>query len=104
MSHDVLLLIENEKPLSAILLAAASRLLLCLLHRQRDVVLVGNAAEVEDCVAHTSEGGVDAHTCRVGALLEAHVEIVAHLKHFALQFRQRLHKHFHVGENLMADD
>ena len=55
-----------------------------ILPRELYLALGGHAAEVEEGVAHTAKGRVDAHTRALGNLLERHLTVVAHDKHLAL--------------------
>lgn len=67
-------------------------------------MFVGNATHVDDSVAHTSEGGVDADVGRIGNLFETHVAIIAHDEHVALAFWQGFDYTLYIVVNLLCDD
>lgn len=73
------------------------------LHGKDDVVLLGETAQVEDRIAHPSQGCVDAHAGGVGYLLEAHVPVVTHDKHLALAVGQGLDETPDVVMDLGSD-
>ena len=68
-----------------------------LLQSQRDaahvdIVLFDQLAQIDQGVAHTAEGGIDAHSCVLGDLLEAEIKIVAQHDDFFLLLRQHLYQ------------
>lgn len=77
---------------------------LALHHGQLNIVLLGHAAEIENGVAHASEGGIDAHAGDVGNLLERQVLIEAHVDNLALGSGQTVHHAAHVVKDLLVDD
>lgn len=70
---------------------------------ERDAVAFRHAAHVEQGIAHTAEGGVDAHTRGVGNLLERELLIIAHVHHLALNGWQHIEKSAHVVHHLTID-
>ena len=67
-------------------------------------MVFGHFSYVEQCIAHASEGRVDTYLCGVGYLLEAHVFVVSHDKHFALVLGQSSYQSAYVGVYLAGDD
>lgn len=56
------------------------------------VFLLDDLAEVDEGVAHSAEGGIDAHIGDFSDVFEADVLVDAHFEDFALLFRQQFHE------------
>ena len=69
-----------------------------------DIVFLGQAAQVDDGVAHAAEGRVDADAGAVGDLLEVAFAVVAQNDHPALLGGQHLEQAAHILVGLFADD
>ena len=70
---------------------------------QFNIVLSRHAPHVHHRIAHTSQGGVDAHVRNVGNLFERHLLIETHEDDFALWSWQVVHYLPHVVHNLAVD-
>lgn len=62
------------------------------------------ATQVDDCVAHASERGVDAYVGLLCDFLKGEIEVVSHVEHFSLEFGKFVDKVFDVVEYLVVDD
>lgn len=69
-----------------------------------DVVFLGQPPEVDDGVAHTAEGGVDAHAGALGDVLEVALSIVAEDDDASLLGREHFHKFADVAVGLLAHE
>ena len=76
----------------------------CIFGLQFDdhVVFAGKAAEIDDGIAHTAEGGIDADIGSLGNLLEVEAAIVTHDNHAALLGGKLLDEFADVGIGLFA--
>ena len=93
-----------EQRLLKIINMSASYINCGLLHREGDVVLLGNAAHVEDSITHTSQGRIDTHAGGIGDFLKAHVLVVAHHQNFTLAFGQCFDQALDIVMYLGGDD
>lgn len=64
---------------------------------------MGYAPEIEDGIAHSAEGGVDAHSGCLGDFLEGEVLVIAHFEHLLLQFGKLFDEKLHVVADLIGD-
>ena len=67
-------------------------------------MLLGEAAEVDDGIAHTAEGGIDADPCAGGNVLEVALAIVAQDDHAALLGGQHLDELADIAAGLLTHD
>ena len=68
------------------------------------VVLLGQPAEVDDGVAHTTQGGVDADTCAGGNVFEVALAIVAQDDDAALFWWEHLDEFAYIATSLLSHD
>ena len=62
------------------------------------------SSEVNDGIAHTTEGGVDADTCTFGDFLEIHLAVVTHDDHATLLGGKHLDQLADIGACLFLHD
>ena len=71
---------------------------------ERDAVLVGETAHVDDGIAHPSQGGIDADTSILRYLAEAQILIEAKEDDLALHGGERSDELTYIGQHLMVGD
>ena len=69
---------------------------------QDDILFGGDAPQVQNCITHAPQGGVDAYAGDLGNLLEGESLIVTHGQYLTLQFRQLLDQKLYVGAYLVG--